>query len=443
MKPLLVMSVLMLVAVQPAAAQLGAVGGVYIDSEGVLRDASQLTEDELLEMQRLAESRRPENQEVQAASPLRKVSLKRLEAQLRDLHASNQSIPPSLRYLAGLERIQYVLFYPEQQDVILAGPAGAWKPSTTGEMVSVNTGAAVMQVDDLIVALRYACTENPPAPFIGCSIEPTAQGMQNYNNFMRSLGGGLNRSQMPQIIQGMQQAMGMQAVKIFGIPADSHFALKMAVADYRLKRIALGHDPSPVNGVVNYLDLASKRLTGGRQPQQRWWFAAEFDALEHSADELAWEFQGQGIKVTTAPGLFSAPGQTQATPAAKQLATALTKHYPELSRKVPVFGELQNLIALSVAAELIASRRETGWQPEFLLNEQECVVGTFPVPKEVASLANWRFVNNQHWLISISGGVEISPAGMIRQSSRPAEKTDLPEVHTKLKTVPADRWWWD
>ena len=33
--------------------------------------------------------------------------------------------------LAGLERIKYVLVYPETGDLVLAGPAGPWRPTRT------------------------------------------------------------------------------------------------------------------------------------------------------------------------------------------------------------------------------------------------------------------------------------------------------------------------
>jgi hypothetical protein len=60
-------------------------------------------------------------------------------------------------------------------------------------------------------------------------------------------------------------------------------------ADYRLKRIALAHDPSPSKKVPSYLDLAEKAVTGGPQKQHRWWFVGHFDEhLRRDAGKQRW-----------------------------------------------------------------------------------------------------------------------------------------------------------
>ena len=47
--------------------------------------------------------------------------------------------------------------------------------------------------------------------------------------------------------------------------------------------------------------LARQHATAGaKQPQHRWWFVAEYDAIEHTADRLAYELKGQGVKVALA-----------------------------------------------------------------------------------------------------------------------------------------------
>ena len=40
-----------------------------------------------------------------------------------------------------------------------------------------------------------------------------------------------------------------------GVPADSHFARVLVAADYRMKRLAMNFDPSPVNGLPSYLHM--------------------------------------------------------------------------------------------------------------------------------------------------------------------------------------------
>ena len=86
---------------------------------------------------------------------LRKVSLRALEAALTDVLASNQErLPDEVIYLAGLQRVQYILVYPEQNDIVLAGPGEGWKFDDNGNAVGVTTGLPAVRLDDLLVAFR-------------------------------------------------------------------------------------------------------------------------------------------------------------------------------------------------------------------------------------------------------------------------------------------------
>jgi hypothetical protein len=63
----------------------------------------------------------------------------------------------------------------------------------------------------------------------------------------------------------------------------------------------------------------------------------------------------------------------------------------------------------------------------------------------VPSIANYRLIRNRHWLISVSGGVKISPEDMIRPERR---DTKAPRVLSGLRetTIPPKDpidWWWD
>jgi hypothetical protein len=457
---------------------------VYIDADGVLKEASTLAPDERLALLRAESFAQPGARELAADSPLRKVSLRRLEQAMAEFHARGEPLPADLRYVAGLEAVRYIFFYPEDNDVVLAGPAEGWQQLPTGEVVGTRSQRPVLHLDDFVVALRFASRANRTAPFIGCSIEPTPAGMQSYADYLNRLGGRMDRSRLKEIFGGMERAMGPQAVRLYGVPPSCRFALKMVAADYRLKRIALAHDPSPVKEVVSYLDLAAQRLRNpsGPQPQHRWWFVGEYDAVYHTPDELGFELAGQGVKVVTASTLPSAlDGKSkapEATPTAKQFATSFTKHFPALAARAPVFAELQNLIALSVVAELIASRDRSGaaakvessgasvpqnqddgetgnqngaatdaggWRPNHFLDEKACPIQQATVPAQVASLANYRLVRDRHWLITISGGVEISPGELAGRKFRKPAPTEALSATRREHQRPASReqWWWD
>src|SRR5580765_7370689 len=83
-------------------AGFGAVGGVYIDPEGMLRQTSTLSEQELRgKLAGDAQVDRP-SPDVAARSPLRKISLHRLEQAVARFHESGETIPAEVRFLAGL-----------------------------------------------------------------------------------------------------------------------------------------------------------------------------------------------------------------------------------------------------------------------------------------------------------------------------------------------------
>jgi hypothetical protein len=454
----------------------GVVGGVYIDGDGMLRQTAQLPNDERLKLLRQNALVPGAADNVQAVSPLRKVSLRRLEAQIAALHAAQKPLPAEIQYLAGLQRIQFVLFHPEADDVVLAGPAEGWKQLPTGEVVGTKSGRPVLHLDDWLVALRFACGENPGAGFLGCSIEPTPEGVQRYAQAMGALS-GINDANADRLCEQLAETMGPQAVKLFGSPDSSRFSLVMASADYRLKRLAMGHDPSPVAKVASYMDLASKRFQSGPQPQHRWWFVGEYDAIHTTAEALAFEFQGTGVQVRTGPStvMQSAPQKNGAKPAktATQFAETATKHFGELSERIPVFAELQNIVALSLTAALIARSHEEketqdevghpppSWKPTHLLDEEACPIAEYAVPRQTPSLATYRHVEGKGWIVGVSGGIEIVPRVMFAQirdtapgakppaRGKPGRKEAAPAVsaleRAQKSAFPAnpDTWWWD
>ena len=81
-----------------------------------------------------------------------------------------------MRYLAGMQRVQYVFVYPQHNDIVLAGPGEGWKLNAQGEVVGITTNRPVLLLDDLKVALRSI--EAVQTTGISCSIDPTPDGMR-------------------------------------------------------------------------------------------------------------------------------------------------------------------------------------------------------------------------------------------------------------------------
>ena len=451
----------------PRASAQGVVGGVYIDPAGMLRESSTLSQADLAAKLQDAAATEEPSQPVSAASPLRKISLRRLERAVAELHAAGKAVPPEVRYLAGVTAITNVFVYPETGDVVLAGPAEGWEVSPAGDVIGRQSRRPVLQLDDLIVALRYAFADGPADSFLGCSIEPTEPGLKSHAAYVRGLG-TIDRAQLPQVLRGMEEAIGPQEIYVYGIEGSNRFALQMIAADYRLKRISLAHDPSPSSKVPSYLELAEKTVTGGPQRQHRWWFVGHYDAIRHTADRLAFEFEGNGLKVETAPTQPKKAAPRNApkpTRAATMFAELATKHFPELAEKVPAFAELQNLVGLAVAAVLVRQQAEAGleqnavaggddivepaparrYRPAHFLNEKRCPIARFDLPKQCPPLANGRYVKDQFWMFSVSGGVEINPESLVSGDSlKLVVGTKLTE--TRGKSGAPDNgapWWWD
>src|SRR5690606_11447798 len=109
------------VGLVPVVGRRGAVGGVLIDASGVVVRSDAET------LRRLREARtralQPIAADLQAASPLRKISLRGIGATLERLRRDGRAVTEDLQNLAGLQRVEYVFVYPEQQDVVLAGYA--------------------------------------------------------------------------------------------------------------------------------------------------------------------------------------------------------------------------------------------------------------------------------------------------------------------------------
>jgi hypothetical protein len=462
-----ILAILDMCGVRQALAQ-GVVGGVYIDPAGMLRESSALSPADLAGKLHDAGDAAEPSTDISLSSPFRKISLRRLEHAAADRHAAGDSLPADIRYLAGLTELRCVFVYPEAGDVVLAGPAEGWEVLPSGDIVGRRSRRPVLQLDDLIVALRYAFADGPADSFLGCSIEPTDQGLKAHAAYIRGLG-SVDDAQLPQVLQGMEHAIGPQEIHVYGIEGSNRFALQMIAADYRLKRLSLSHDPSPSKKVPSYLDLAEKAVTGGPQRQHRWWFVGHYDAIRHTSDRLAFEFEGSGLKVETAPTQTkkSAPRNApKPTRAATMFAELATKNFPELAEKIAAFAELQNLVGLAVAAVLVRRQAEAvpekaavaaggegaedpapavRYRPAHFLNERRCPTASFDAPKQCPPLANARYVKDQFWMFSVSGGVEINPESLVAGDRlKPAVGAKLTETRAK-SSVPADdaRWWWD
>jgi hypothetical protein len=421
----------------PVRAQFGfrstAVGGVKIDTDGVVSNP------QVGELKSLQAAWQKGLQQVPAVlekwTDLRFVSLKQLEAEIASARAAGKPLPDAVRYLAGLQRVRYVLVYPDRHDIVLAGPAEGWKIDTLGSVVGATSGRPVLTLDDLMVAMRVA--ESANASGISCSIDPTPEGLQR----MRQLAGRLSSRGGPQLAgRQMEEAVGQQTITVTGVPATSHFARVIVAADFRMKRLAMNFEPAPVDGMPSFLTMM-KRSGGPQSMMPRWWLAPNYEPLRRDNDGLAWELRGQGVRCLTEQDFLNSAGQKQhsgkSNPAAQKWADTFTKKFDELSREDSSFGQLRNVMDLAVVGALMVKERLTeksGLQAPNLMGEQP--LDEYPAPRSVPSQAS--FVKaSRGWVVSVSGGVQIFPWQVADRTEVSNNLASAREQHP-----PGNSWYW-
>ena len=145
--------------------------GVYVDAEGIMRRIRKTDDGNFLAEERLAAMHDMVSDDVRRASPLRKISLPRLEREIQIRMAAGEPLDEEMLVLAGLKRVQYIMSYPETGDLVLAGPASDWKLDGDTRPVGVEDGQPVLRLDHLLVLLRRKGGE------FACSIVPTDEGL--------------------------------------------------------------------------------------------------------------------------------------------------------------------------------------------------------------------------------------------------------------------------
>jgi hypothetical protein len=416
------------------------VGGVWVNPDGLLASVPDDEKSKLNELRLEAFS--PPPAALKKPVELRKVSLKAIEQALRDNGRHTlEALPDELRYLAGIQRIQFVLLYPENNDIVIAGPGEGWKLDGKGNMIGVTTGRPVLNLEDLLVAFRTV--EAARQGQLSCSIDPTTEGRQRFEQLMKT-----QKTFNPAIVPAIEQAFGDQAITVSGVPATSHFARVLVAADYKMKRIGMKLEPSPVKGLVSYIDMAPARVDN---MMPRWWMACNYEPLGRSEDGLAWELRGTGVKVLTedefidrAAGTVRGSGQVSAP--AQKWSDQFTSKFDELAVKEPVFGDLRNVMDMCVIAALFNKEQLAAKAKceltELTTSAGKALLGEGPAPKKVPTQSS-ALKKGSNWIITASGGVSIN-------SWEAADKSEvLPSVGaTREKAKPvasaaSDGLWWN
>jgi hypothetical protein len=430
----------------------GATSGVAVDAEGVLTRTTIQDPTGDLARQRVQEALGKLDHDVAKSSPLRKISLTRLERLMAKRIAGGQVVDDVMKNLAGLTRVQYVFCYPESGDIVVAGPAEAWGQAPSGRMLGIATGRPVIELQDLIVALRAfpAGGDRKHAPFIFCSIDPTPEGEARLQDYLSHPNPNASPSDVPFIADQIRERLGLQDITVGGVPANTHYAQVLVEADYRMKLIGIGLEEPPVRlkswaARVNPAQFAQNAM-------ERWYFMPNYECVRVSDDALAMQLVGDGVKLVGEGEVVKADGKRDAgkatSPPSQQFVDAFTKVYPALADKAPVFAQLRNCIDLAVAAAFIQQQDYYGlakWSPTVFNSEDKYAVETLNPPKQVETAVNvmWKGTRAM-W--PMGGGVQIKATEALNPTNLLEDKKEVVEkarTGVDLSHLSADQWWWD
>lgn len=424
----------------------GGQGGVQISAEGVLSTKVMQETSGRLNRERAAAAMRALNADLATPTRMRKISLNRLEAQVKKLKAAGQEIPYDMQFLAGMTRITHVFYYPESKDIVIAGPAEGYFLSAENRVIGTETGAATLRLEDLVVALRAFGPDGSRSKVISVSIDPTQEGLANFKKTYADVARRARPGDERAIVDAFRQSLGLQEITIQGVSPKTRFASVLVDADYHMKLIGIGLEGTPV-GITSFVDNAS--TSNGLE---RWYFQPNYECVHVNQDETAMQLVGSGVKLVGANESIANDGSRKNTGkssrASRAFTSSFTKKYDKLAEAVPLYGELRNCIDMSIAAAFIQEMDFYGqadWQMDVFGDEDQYATERFTAPTHVAPAIN-AFWKGNLFMTPIGGGVNVQARYAVRSDKMQVNEDgsiDEAKNDDKLATLDADQWWWD
>jgi hypothetical protein len=351
--------------------------------------------------------------------------------------------------LAGLTSVQYVFFYPETKDIVIAGPAEGFVADPTGRFVGIQSGKPIVLLEDMVTALRAYSPNSPPTQVISVSIDPTAEGLQRLQQYLASVRGRVRPSDDQKLARGLKDQLGLQTVNIEGIPNSTHFARVLVEADYRMKLIGIGLEKLPVR-LQSYVDRAVPSVVAANA-MERWYFQPNYDGIAVSEDGLAMKINERGVQLVGANERVSG-GQRIATGSVNRASQAFCKDFTErfnlIAERVRIYAELRQLIDVAIAAAYIQEQdfyTQADWNLGSLGDESRYSVERYIAPTQVETAVNaiWR---GNTLMTPLGGGVQMQPRLALRSDTVTVDR-DGESVAVKESSGPSDlangQWWWD
>lgn len=425
----------------------GNAGGIRIDVDGIVTpNFSKDPTGRLSLKRRTVAAKQHLPADMNQESPLRSISLVRLEEEYRQLTDSGKAIPPEMFYLAGLKQIEYIFVYPESKDVVIAGPAEGFAPDDLGRVVGLNSNRPILRLDDLIVAFRAVAA----GEVIGCSIDPVPERMANLQRYLKANSNATSVARAQARYREMADVLGLQTITVFGVPEETHFAQSLVEADIRMKFISMGLQKPRVRGFKSHLSF----LKPNGNSMQRWWIVPLYNTFQTSADGNAYQLLGQRAQLLSEDEEVNSRGERSTAPTTQVSTTAYAKHFtakfPQLAEAVPALAELQNVFDLCVTAAIVNEKGladRVGWTMDLFLDEEAAKVPKAKVPKQIHSA--YAYKSSRRLLLGqVAGGVTFHPRRLARELSMETARSNELEQKRIGSGSNAPRpenhvWWWE
>ncbi len=385
--------------------------------------------------------------DMRAPSKLRKVSLNRLEAAIA---ANDGFVSDEMANLAGLTRIENVFVYPETGDVVIAGPAEGWIAGVDGSVVGVKSGRPTLRLEDLVVALRAFPAKGDSASVVGCSIDPTEAGLRDMQYFIRNAPHPVNDYECLVYAAGLREALGLQAVRVWGVSPKTNFAATLVAADYRMKLIGIGLEESPVK-LVTYAAKSNPRVNPSNG-LVRWYFQPNYDCVIETENGDAIELIGNGVNLVGEDELVSEDGTRSANkgrgnPATRAYAKSFTSKFEKIADQVPVYASLRNLIDMTIVAAYLQKEdvyAKTNWTPDFFADEDKFQTEYLNAVQFAETAVNTIRHGGGLTSYPTGGGVHIEPyIALDVDHIQYDDKGEVDEKRAKAENLDHSQWWWD
>lgn len=420
-------------------------GGILVHPSGFLDQALQtqtVTSTQLRQLKQAAAKLLPED--LNTPSSLRCLSLRQLEQALAAAGTSDHStLPLELQFPGGLTRIDFVMLTDSGDDLLIAGPAEGFAPLRGGRMVGTNSGRPVLCLQDLLIALQ----DPDILQRAGCSIDPDPERLATSQAWLAKNASPATLPVATARLEHMIRLLGNWHITTFGVPEDSRMALAMIEADYLMKRIAIGIEPTGVRGMKSSLALAKP----GDNMMRRWWFAPNPQCLTHDGQHRIWNFQGPRWILRAQEEILDNSGNLVDSPTAEgsssEFAQLFNQHMESLAEQFAALADLQNTFDLLMTAAILRdciARGTLSWTPSLMEDPDTCPTTHYPVPRESPSLLKTKNGRGGLLIGAFTGGVHLPAENLVQHAavtSMPATAR-LPQ-RPSAAPFPDGQWWRD